>query len=160
MCNKRDKWVSGEGLSGGKTVEVDNRRERERDVSNTVKQNDHKMTDGRRQSGQQENGKQVTQQKRKDSIIRKVDKVVNRGEDITVCIPVAKIEDVADKAGQVMGGGTGGAVLVHVGTSLTEKEGTSAIVVKYRRLVKPLRGINRTDCVVGILPEMRGSGQE
>ena len=41
-----------------------------------------------------------------DSIIRKVDQVINRGEDITVCLPGAKIEDVAEKAGQVMGGGT------------------------------------------------------
>ncbi|KAI0219750.1 WW domain-containing protein [Lamellibrachia satsuma] len=36
---------------------------------------------------------------------------------------------LAEKAGQVMGGGTGGAVLVHVGTNSTEKERTSAIVV-------------------------------
>ena len=42
-----------------------------------------------------------------DSIIWKVD--TNRGEDITVCPPGAKIEDVAEKAGQVMGYGTGGA---------------------------------------------------
>ena len=30
VCNKRDKQVSGEGLAGGKTVEVDDRREMER----------------------------------------------------------------------------------------------------------------------------------
>ena len=41
-----------------------------------------------------------------DSIIRKVDKIVNRGDDISVCLPRAKIENVAEKAGQVMGGGT------------------------------------------------------
>ena len=56
-----------------------------------------------------------------DSIIRKVDQNVNRGDDITVCLPGAKIEDIAAKAGQVMGGGTGGAVLVHVGTNNAEK---------------------------------------
>ena len=33
-----------------------------------------------------------------DPIIRKVDTVVNRGEDISVCLPGAKIEDAADKA--------------------------------------------------------------
>ena len=49
--------MSGEGLPGGKTVEDDDIREKERDVNKTVKQNDHNMTDGRRQSGQQENGK-------------------------------------------------------------------------------------------------------
>ena len=41
-----------------------------------------------------------------------------------------KIEDITEKAGQVMGGGTGGAVLVHVGTNNAEKEGTSANVGK------------------------------
>ena len=54
--------MSGEGLPGGKTVEVDDTRERERDVSKTVKQDVHEMTDGRRQSMQQENGKRVTRQ--------------------------------------------------------------------------------------------------
>ena len=44
-----------------------------------------------------------------NSIIRKVDKIVNRGDDIKVCLPGAKMEDIAEKAGQVMGGGTGGA---------------------------------------------------
>ena len=55
-----------------------------------------------------------------DSIIRKVDNVVSREEDITVCLPGAKIEDVTDTAGQVMGGGTRGAVLVHVGMNNAE----------------------------------------
>ena len=64
-----------------------------------------------------------------DCFIRKVDKIVNRGYDIKVCLPWAKIEDIAAEAGHVMGGGTGGAVLVHVGTNNAEKEGTSAIVV-------------------------------
>ena len=42
-------------------------------------------------------------------------------------------------ARHVMGGGMGGAVLVHVGTNNAEKEGTSAIVGKYRRLIKTLK---------------------
>ena len=54
---------------GIQSVEVDDRRERVRDVSKTIKQND-------RWHG--------------DSIIRKVDKVVTREEDITVCLPGAK----------------------------------------------------------------------
>ena len=93
-----------------------------------------------------------------DSIIRRVDKSVNRGDDITVCLPGAKIEDIAEKAGQVMGGGTGGAVLVHVGTNNAEKEGTSAIVGKYRRLIKTLR-VGQT-VLLGILPIMGGRGEE
>ena len=33
-----------------------------------------------------------------------MDKIVNRGDDITVCLPGAKIDDIVEKAGQVMGG--------------------------------------------------------
>ena len=62
---------------------------------------------------QQENGKRVTRLERsladvvsqgkvrkarvfmRDSIIRSVDRVVDRGDEITVCLPGAKIEDVA-----------------------------------------------------------------
>ena len=96
-----------------------------------------------------------------DSIIRKVDKIVNRGHDITVCLPGAKIEDIAEKAGQVMGGGTGGAVLVHVGTNTAKKEGTSAIVGKYRRLIKTLKEARVGQIVLsGILPIMGGRGEE
>ena len=97
-----------------------------------------------------------------DSIIRKVDKIVNRGDDITVCLSGAKVEDIAEKAGQVMGGGTGGAVLVHVGTTNNaEKEGTSAIVGKYRRLIKTLKEARVGQIVLsGILPIMGGRGEE
>ena len=92
---------------------------------------------------QQENGKRVTRQERsladvvsqgkvrkarvfmRDSIIRRVDRVVDRGDEITVCLPGAKIEDVAEKARQVMVGGTGGAVHVHVGTNNAIEKRTS-----------------------------------
>ena len=129
MQQKRGKRVSGEGLPGGKRVKVDDRRERghnvrqERSFADVVSQG--KAWKARVFMG--------------DSIIRKVDKIVNRGDDITVCLPGAKIEDIAAKAGQVMGGGMGGAVLVHVGTNNAVKEGTSAIVGKYRRLIKTLK---------------------
>ena len=96
------------------------------------------------------------------SIIRKVDKiVVNRGDDITVCLQGAKIEDIAAKAGHVMGSGTGIAVIVHVGTNKAEKEGTSAIVGKYWRLIKTLK-VARVGQIVlsGILPIMGGRCEE
>ena len=48
----------------------------------------------------------------------------------TVCLPCAIIEDVAEKAGHVMGGGTRCDIPVHMGTNNAEKEGTSAIVGK------------------------------
>ena len=60
---------------------------------------------------------------------------VNRGEDITVCLPGAKIDE---KAGQVMSGGTGGAVFEHVGMNSAEK-GTSAIIGKYSKSVSTLK---------------------
>ena len=74
-----------------------------------------------------------------DSIIRKVDEVVNRGEDITVCLPGAKYRGCSREGRTGHGGGMGGAVLVHVGTNNAEKERTSAIVGKYRRLIKTLK---------------------
>ena len=191
---KEDNQVSGEGLSGGRMVEDNKSREKEKTV-------DQKKKDDRRQSMQQKKGKRVSgeglpggktvevndrrerghsvQQERsfadvvsqgkmrkarifmRDSVIRKVDKIVNRGDDITVCVPRAKIEHVAEKAGQVMGGGTGGAVLVHVGTNNAEKEGTSAVVDKYRRLVKTLKEARIGQIVLsGILPVMVGRGEE
>ena len=64
---------------------------------------------------------------------------MNRGEDIMVCLPGTKIVVVVKKARQVMGDSMGGAVLVHVRTNNSKKERTSAIIGKYRRLVKTLK---------------------
>ena len=132
VCNKRK--VSGEGVPGGKTVEVDDRTER----GHSVRQ-ERSFADVESQGKARKARLFIG-----DSIIRKVDKIVNRGDDITVCLPGAKMEDIAEKAGKVMGGGTGGAVLMNN----AEKEGTSAIVGKYRRLIKTLRGTSWTDCIV------------
>ena len=38
-----------------------------------------------------------------------------------------------------MGSGKGGCVLVHIGKNNVEKEGTTAIVRKYRKLVRTLK---------------------
>ena len=90
MQQKRGKRVSGEGLPGGKTVKVDDIRERghtssvqqERSFADVVSQ-------GKARKARVFMG---------DSIIRKMDKIVNRGDDITVCLPGAKVEDIAEKA--------------------------------------------------------------
>ena len=153
MQQKRGKRVSGEGLPGGKTVKVNDRRER-----------------GHTSSVQQERSFADVESQGKarkarvfmgDSIIKKVDKIVNRGDDITLCLPGAKVEDIAEKAGQVMGGGTGGAVLVHVGTNNAENVGTSAIVCKYRGLIKTLKEARVGQIVLsGILSIMIGRVEE
>ena len=50
---------------------------------------------------------------------------------------------------------------MHMGTNNAEKEGTSAIVGKYRRLEKALKETLIGHIVLsGILPVMGGSGQE
>ena len=56
-----------------------------------------------------------------DSIVRKTDRVLNKGDD-------ERVENIACS-------GKGGPVLVQVGTNNVEKEGTTAIVRKYRNLV-------------------------
>ena len=58
-----------------------------------------------------------------------------------------------------MGGDTGGIVLVHVGTNYAEKEGTSAIVGKYRRLTLKEAHIGQI-VLLGILPVKGGMSQE
>ena len=67
---------NSQALPGGKTVDVDDIREKKkRDVNKTVKQNDHKMTDGRRRRVQQENGKRVTRQQRSFADVMSLGKV-------------------------------------------------------------------------------------
>ena len=43
---------------------------------------------------------------------------------------------MTERVEQIMGRGYGGSILVHVGTNNTDKEGTTAIVEKYRNLLK------------------------
>ena len=71
-----------------------------------------------------------------DSIVRKTDRVLNRGDDMVVCLPGAKIEAITERVDNVVGSGKGGSVLVHVGTN---NVGTTAIVRKYRNLVSTLK---------------------
>ena len=63
-----------------------------------------------------------------DSIIRKTDSRLNKGEVVVVCLPGARIEHVTERVEKIMGRGNGGTILVHVGTNNTDKEGTTAIV--------------------------------
>ena len=93
-------------------------------------------------------------------IDRKLDKIINKGDDVTICLPRAYIEDVTETVGQVMGNGHGGSILVHVDTNNPEKEGTTAIIEKYRKLVCTLKGVRVRQIVLsGILPIMGSRGK-
>ena len=74
-----------------------------------------------------------------DSIVRKIDRVLNKGDDMVVCLPGAKIEAITERVENIVSSGKGGSVLVHVGTNNVEKDGTTAIVRKYRNLVRTLK---------------------
>ena len=74
-----------------------------------------------------------------DSIVRKTDRVLNKGDDVVVCLPGAKIEAITERVENILGSGKGGSVLVHVGTNNVEREGTTAIVRKYRNWVRTLK---------------------
>ena len=88
-----------------------------------------------------------------DSIVRKTDRVLNKGDDVVVCLPGAKIEAITERVKNIVGSGKGGSVLVHVGTNNVEREGTTAIVRKYRQLVRTLKQTRVEQVILsGILP--------
>ena len=65
-----------------------------------------------------------------DSIVRKTDTRLSKGEDVVVCLPGARIEHVTDIVEEIMGRGNGESILVHIGTNNADKEGTKAILEK------------------------------
>ena len=88
-----------------------------------------------------------------DSIIRKTDSRLSKGEDVVVCLPGASIEHVTERVGKIMGRGNGVTILVHVGTNNTDKEGTTAIVEKYWKLLKKTKQARMGQIIIsGILP--------
>ena len=88
-----------------------------------------------------------------DSIIRKTDSRLSKGKDVVVCLPGARIEHVTERVEKIVGRGNGGTILVHVGTNNTDKEGTTAIVEKYRKLLKKTKQARLGQIILsGILP--------
>ena len=88
-----------------------------------------------------------------DSIVRKTDTRLSRGEDVVVCLPGARLEHVTERVEQIMGRGYGGSILVHVGTNNTDKEGTTAIEEKYKNLLKKTKQARAGQIILsGILP--------
>ena len=57
-----------------------------------------------------------------DSIIRKTDRVLNKGDDMVICLPGAKIEAITEGIENIMGSGKVGSVLVLLGTTNVERE--------------------------------------
>ena len=48
------------------------------------------------------------------------DIVSNKGDDVVVCLPGAKIEVITERVENIVGSGKGGSILVHVGTNNAE----------------------------------------
>ena len=48
-------------------------------------------------------------------------KILDKGYNVVVCFPAAKIEAVPEMVEKIMGPGKGGFILVHVGTNNTER---------------------------------------
>ena len=88
-----------------------------------------------------------------DSIVRKTDSRLNKGEDVVVCLPGARIEHVTERVEKIIGRGKGGSLLVHIGTNNADKEGKTAIVDKYRKLLKKTKEARVEQIILsGILP--------
>ena len=78
---------------------------------------------------------------------------MSKGEDVVVCLPGARIEHVTERVKQIMGRVNGGSILVHIGTNNADKEGTTAILEKYRNLLKKTKQARVGQIILsGILP--------
>ena len=90
-----------------------------------------------------------------DSIVRKTDTRLSKGKDVVVCLPGASIEHVTERVEKIMGRGNGVSIVVglHVGTNNADKEGTTAILEKYRNLLKKTKQARVGQIITsGILP--------
>ena len=88
-----------------------------------------------------------------DSIVRKTDARLNKGEDVVVCLQGARIEHVTERVEKITRRGKGGTILVQVGTNNADKEGTTAIVDTYRKLLKKTKDARVGQIILsGILP--------
>ena len=95
-----------------------------------------------------------------DSIVRKTGRRLGKGKDVVVCLPGARIEHVTERVEKIVGRGKGGTILVHVGTNNADKEGTTAIVKKYRDLLKRTKQARVGQIILsGILPVIASRNQ-
>ena len=90
-----------------------------------------------------------------DSILRKTDRTLSKGEDVVVCLPGARIEHVTERVQNVLRHGQGGSISVHVGTNDTDRDGTTRIVQRFRELIETLKKTRvEQNILSGILPLM------
>ena len=61
---------------------------------------------------------------------------MSKGKDVVVCLPGAKMEHVTESVERIMGRGRGWSTLIHIGTNIADKEGTTVIMEKYMNLLK------------------------
>ena len=88
-----------------------------------------------------------------ETIVRKTDTRLSKAEDVVVCLPGARIGHVTERVEEIMGRGNGGSILVHIGTNNADKEGTTAILEKYRNLLKKTKQARIGQIILsGILP--------
>ena len=93
-----------------------------------------------------------------DSIVRKTNRVLNKGDDVVVYLPGAKIEAITERVEHIMSSIKRGSDLVDLGTNNVEREGTTAIVRKYRKLVRTLKQTRVEQVIMsGVLP-VKGRG--
>ena len=95
-----------------------------------------------------------------DSIVRKTDRRLGKWKDVVVCLPGARIEHVTERVEKIVGRGKRGTILVHVGTNNADKEGTTAIVRRYRDLLKRTKQARIGQIILsGILPVIGSRNQ-
>ena len=95
-----------------------------------------------------------------DYIVRKTDTRLGKGKDVVVCLPGARIKHVTERVEKIMGRGKGGTILVHVGTNNADKECTTAILKKYRDLLKKTKQARVGQIILpGILPVIGSRNQ-
>ena len=94
-----------------------------------------------------------------DSILRKTDKTLSKGEDVVVCLLGAWIEHVTERLENTLGHSQAGSILVHVGTNNADREGTTRLLQRCRQLVGKLKKTRVEQIILsGILPVMGGRG--
>ena len=57
-----------------------------------------------------------------NSVVKKTDKTLNKGEDMVVCLSGTIIKDVTERVEKVLPPGKGRSIIMHVGTHNAERE--------------------------------------